>query len=222
MLEKIKIGLVDDQRLFRQSLATFISTIPSFDLVLEAENGADCLEQIATQKTQLDVMLMDMEMPGMNGIELNEQLQKKYPHIKVLVLSMYNREKQISRMIQAGASGYLEKNCESAELVKAIESVHTSGFYMNATVLSAMQKKASSRNQHAQRMATAIELTSREAEVLKLICKECSNAEIAEQLFISIRTAEGHRTNLLLKTGSRNTAGLVLFAIKFGYCDLIF
>ncbi|CAN5773288.1 response regulator transcription factor [soil metagenome] len=221
-MKKIYLGLVDDQRLFRQSLATVISTVPEFELALEAENGIDCLEQLSKLKQLPDVLLMDMEMPEMNGIELNEKIHTEYPSVKVIVLSMYNREKQISRMINAGACGYLEKNCDTAELILAIQTVCKSGFYMNSIVLHTMQKKANSSSSKHNKTLSAIELTGRETEVLKLICKEYSNAEIAKTLFISVRTAEGHRNNLLIKTGCRNTTGLVLFAVKQGYSDLIF
>lgn len=222
-MKKIRVGLADDQRLFRQSLANYFRSEKSIELTLEAEDGNDCLNQLRQSKKNPDVLLMDMEMPGMNGIELNEAIHAEFPAIKVLVLSIYNREKLISRMVNTGASGYLEKNCDTSELVTAIHSVHNSGFYMNTTVLKAMQKSAGLPNsRNPEKTVTTVELTNREKEILELICKEYSNAEIAEQLFISVRTTEGHRNNLLAKTGCRNTAGLVLFAIRNGYTDLIF
>lgn len=223
IMEKITVGLVDDQRLFLQSLAGIIVTVPGFELLMEAENGTDCLQQIAQLKKHPDILLIDMEMPGMSGIELNEKIHAAYPDMKVIVLSVYNREKQISRMINAGACGYLEKNCDTSELVNAIQTVHKSGFYMNNTVLNAMRKNPESAlSRHHNKTVSEVELTPRETEVLKLICKEYCNSEIAETLFISVRTAEGHRNNLLIKTGSRNTAGLVLFAVKHGYSDLVY
>lgn len=222
-MEKIRVGIVDDQKLFRQSLALVIQSYKEFELVLEAENGDDCLLRLRELNEAPDVLLMDLEMPGVNGIELNENIHAEYPNIKVLVLSVYNREKLISRMINAGASGYLEKNCDRDELMKAIVAVHTSGFYMNATVQNAMRKSASIPNSRTSgNTVTNVELTAREKAILEMICKEYSNSEIADALFISIRTAEGHRNNLLMKTGSRNTAGLVLFALKYGYLQPIF
>jgi len=222
-MEKIRVGIVDDQRLFRQSLATVIRSENQFELVIEAEDGEDCLRQLPALAGPPHVLLMDMEMPGINGIELNEKILTGFPDVKVLVLSVYNREKLISRMINSGASGYLEKNCDKEELINAIVSVHKSGFYMNAAVLKAMQKSATlPASRSAEKTVTNVELTTREKEVLRLICKEYNNSEIADTLFISVRTAEGHRNNLLIKTGSRNTAGLVMFALKHGYADLIF
>lgn len=221
-MEKISIGFADDQRLFRQSLATVIRAVPDFDLLMEAENGIDCLSQFESKALVPEILLMDMEMPGMDGIELNEKIHKDYPGVKVIVLSVYNRERLISSMISAGACGYLEKNCDTEELITAIRTVHKSGFYVNASVLKAIQKNSSQTKHRREKSGSNVVLTTREKEVLRLICKENSNAEIADSLFISVRTAEGHRNNLLMKTGCRNTAGLVLFAIKQGIYDLVF
>lgn len=223
MTEKITVGIVDDQRLFLQSLALVIQSFGTCELVLEAEDGDDCLRKLHAMEQPPDVLLMDMEMPGVNGIELNEKIHAAHPQLKVLVLSVYNREKLVTRMINAGASGYLEKNCDREELERAIVAVHTTGFYMNATVQQAMKKSATAPASRAIGKTVAnVELTPRERAILEMICKEHSNAEIADALFISVRTAEGHRNNLLLKTGSRNTAGLVLFALKQGYLNPIF
>lgn len=221
-MEKILIGFADDQRLFRQSLATVIRAVPDFDLLMEAENGLDCLRQFESGTQVPEILLMDMEMPGMDGIELNERIHKDYPGVKVIVLSVYNRERLISSMISAGACGYLEKNCDTEELILAIRTVHNRGFYMNTSVLKAIQKNSSQTKHRREKSESDVALTAREKEVLRLICKENSNAEIADSLFISVRTAEGHRNNLLMKTGCRNTAGLVLFAVKQGIYDLVF
>src|SRR5688500_17672097 len=123
----IRIALTDDQLLFRQSLASLISSTPGFELVMEADNGISCLEKLSTMAALPDILLLDMEMPGMDGIELNEMLHKQYPSIKVIVVSVHANERLIARMIEAGASGYLIKNCDKEELVAAIHSVNTSG-----------------------------------------------------------------------------------------------
>jgi DNA-binding NarL/FixJ family response regulator len=221
-MEEIRIAIVDDQNIFRQSLAILINSIPNFKLIADAQSGADFLEILKTIPQPPHVLLLDMNMPGMNGIELNEILHRDYPQIKVIVLSVHAQERLISKMIAAGASAYLVKNCDKEELVTAVQTVYNTGFYMNRQVLLAIQNASSQRNKPIKVFDTIpFELTNREKEILKLICDEYGSSEIAEKLFLSVRTVEGHRNNLLLKTQSRNTAGLVLFAIKHHLVDLI-
>jgi DNA-binding NarL/FixJ family response regulator len=214
-MEKIKVALVDDQQLFRQGLAQLIKGTEELQLVAEAEHGKHFLEQLAKMETMPDVALIDMHMPEMNGVELNEVLQKEYPLIKVIVLSVYDQERFIGKMIQAGACGYLTKNCETEELINAVVTTYKSGFYFNTATLKAMRKVASLKDADIRNFNNIpIELTSREREILELICQELTNVEIGSRLFISQRTVEGHRNSLLTKAGCRNTAGLVVFAIK--------
>jgi DNA-binding NarL/FixJ family response regulator len=211
----ILISLVDDQQLFRSGLASLIRSIPGFTLLCEAENGKIFIEQLEQLEVLPDIALIDMEMPVMNGVELNAVLQQKYNTIKVLVLSTYNQERFIAKMIEAGACGYLTKNCEIEELTTAIISTHKNGFYFNQEAMVAMRKNSLYKSTEIINISSiSIELTPRELEILILLCKELSNNEIGEQLFISPRTVEGHRNNLLGKTGCRNTAGLIIFAIK--------
>jgi DNA-binding NarL/FixJ family response regulator len=221
-MEKIRVAIVDDQNIFRQSLGLLISSIPAFELVADAAAGADLLNTFSTLTPLPDILLMDMNMPGMNGIELNDILHQNYPQIKVIVLSVHADERMISKMISAGASAYLIKNCDKDELVLAIQTVKTTGFYMNRQVLLAIQNAAAHKNKSLKAFdAMLFDLTNREKEVLELICKEYASAEIAEKLFLSVRTVEGHRNNLLLKTESRNTAGLVMFAIRHQLFQII-
>lgn len=222
-MDLIRLALIDDQKLFRQSLAALINGIPGFELVAEAADGNDFLQQLGGMMALPHIALMDMEMPGMDGIELKDILQKLYPQIKIIVLSVHANERLIVRMIEAGSSGYLVKNCDKEELVMAIHSVFKSGFYINAQVLKAIQTAAAQKTKPARGIHhIPIELSAREKEVLQLICKEYSNVEIAKKLFISPRTAEGHRNNLLAKTGCRNTAGLVLFAVKYHISEVVY
>jgi len=214
-MSDILISLVDDQQLFRSGLAALIKSVPGFSLLSEAENGKVFLDILKSSGSLPHIALIDMEMPVMNGVELNAVLQKDYPSIKVIVLSTYNQERFISKMIEAGACGYLTKNCEIEELMTAINSTHKNGFYFNQDTLAAMRNSSQYKSADIKNLSNiSIELTGREKEVLTLLCKELSNIEIGEQLFISPRTVEGHRNNLLSKTGCRNTAGLVIFAIK--------
>lgn len=214
-MQAIKVAVVDDQLLFRQSVSFLIGNQPGFSLVLEAENGRDCLDKLSGINSLPDVALIDMEMPEMDGMQLNSELREKYPSIKVIVLSIHDKETLIGRMVQSGASGYLLKNCDKAELVNAIQTVYNTGFYFNPAVLKAIQSKAVfSKRSFKNINSIVIDISKREIEILQLICQELSTAEIAAKLFLSIRTVEGHRNNLLQKTGCHNTAGLVLFAIR--------
>ncbi len=212
-MERIKIALVDDQQLLRQGLALIIKSTPEFELLFEANNGEDFLQKIKCHEHP-QIVLLDMEMPVMNGIELNRLLHEQYPSIKVIILSVYDKQRLITHMIQAGACGYLLKNCDQEELITAINTVHHSGFYLNEQVLKAMQTTSPRKQEMKSIDGIPIELSSREKEILELICREYNNAEIGEKLFISTRTVEGHRNNLLMKSGCRNTAGLVVFAVK--------
>lgn len=220
-MEKISIMLADDQTLFRQTLATLIKNVDLFNLVSEADSGGMLLTQLSRLQTHPDIVLIDMKMPGMDGLHLNRRLHREYPAVKVIVLSAYDEKRLISTTIEDGARSYLEKNCDKEELVTAIRSVHQNGFYMNEKILQAIQNQSSSKIKPLKSFTDIpSDITKREKEILRLICLELSNAEIAEQLFLSIRTVEGHRNNLILKTGCKNTAGLVLFAVKNNIYDL--
>jgi DNA-binding NarL/FixJ family response regulator len=220
-MNKILIGLVDDQQLFRGGLASLIQSVSGFRLFSEAENGKMFIKQLESAAILPDIALIDMHMPEMNGVELNEILQQQYPSIKVLILSVYDQERFIAKMIEAGACGYLTKNCEINELVTAVNTTYKNGFYFNQATLQAMRKAAQYKGSDIKNINNiSIELTAREKEILVLLCKEYTTPEIGEQLFISPRTVEGHRNNLLMKTGCRNTAGLVIFAIKNGLFDI--
>lgn len=221
-MDKIKISIVDDQNLFRESLALLIDTVNGFEMVSASDSGLTFLEKLKdTTIKKPDIVLLDMDMPGMNGIELNDILNKEQPYMRVIILSVHVQPLLIAQMINAGAAAYLAKNCNKEELIQAVETVHKTGFYFNNDVLRAIQNGGIHKT-NAQRTISnvPVHLTRREIQVLRLICKELSNAEIAEELYLSTRTVEGHRNNLLIKTGCRNTAGLVLFAIKYGVFQL--
>jgi len=215
-MKNIRIALADDENLFREGLANILSANPEYELVAQAENGKKLLEKIKLLAVLPDIVLIDLNMPEMNGIELNYVLQKEYPGMKVVILSIYNDEKYISKMIEAGACGYLKKNCETWELFDTLNNTANLGFYFSSEVVRALRNSVHYRKQSIQNLNNIpITLTEREIAILKMICNEFTNAEIAEKLFISHRTVDGHRTNLLSKTGCKNTAGLVIFAIRY-------
>lgn len=214
-MEKIRVAIVDDQKLFRQSLALLIDAVPEFDLFIEADGGQVFLDKLQLAGGNIDIAIIDMNMPGINGIELNDILHRQYPNIKVIILSVHVHERLITQMIDSGAAAYLAKNCDKDELIMAIKTSYTAGFYFNNDALKAIQNSANHKFMPEKRFdGPPVKLTDREMQLLHLICKEYSNAEIADQLYLSVRTIEGHRNNLITKIGCRNTAGVVLFAVK--------
>lgn len=224
MMNEIRVAIVDDQNLFRQSLALLINSIENFTLAAECAGGQDFLDQLRDASAPVDVALIDMDMPGMNGVQLNKALREQYPEIKVIILSVHVNEALITRMINAGAASYLAKNCDKVELTTAINTVHQNGFYFNNEALAAIRNSANQQTPEQQDILNGLPsaLTRREKEVLQLICQEYNSAEIADRLFLSVRTVEGHRNNLISKVNCRNTAGLVLFAIRFGLFEMPF
>ncbi|MFB9845026.1 response regulator transcription factor [Mucilaginibacter ginsenosidivorans] len=221
MMSTIKIAIVDDQKIFRQSLGVLLLANPDFELIAEADNGADYLAQLQQMAMLPDITILDMELPGISGMELHKLLQQQYPQIKILVLSIHSNERLIAKMIENGASGYLVKNCDKSELFAAINSVYHSGFYINQRVMQAIQRAANYKNKPVRNVnGIDIDVSKRETEILQMICHELNAGEIAEKLFISSRTVDGHKANLLLKTGCKNTAGLVVFAIRNGIVEI--
>jgi DNA-binding NarL/FixJ family response regulator len=213
-MSPIKVALVDDQTLFLKGLRLILEGYPEIDIVIEADNGSDFLAAVALQAP--DVVLLDLKMPGMDGIEVAEKLKAIAPEVKIILLTMHDDEHFIHHVLSLGANGYLLKNEEPAILREAIQKVMTQEYYLNDYVAKALlsnikKKDTSSESNKKEALFT---LTPREKEILQLICEEHTTGEIAQQLFISKRTVEGHRQNLLDKTGVRNTAGLVIYALK--------
>ncbi len=215
---KIRLAIADDQKLFLKGLKFIINDFENIELVMEAENGKVLIEKVAQDPP--DVILMDLKMPVMDGIEATQYLKKHQPEIKIILLTMYNEERLIAHMMKIGANGYLLKDEEPEVVRAAIETVVAQGFYFNDYVSKALLKgvKSNQKTNFEAFPATSAEtkLSRREVEVLQLICKEQTTAEIAQQLFISSRTVEGHRKKLLEKTGVKNTAGLVIYAYRNG------
>lgn len=215
----INIAFADDQALFRKGMIGLINSFKNIQVTIEAENGKDLLEQIAEAKNPIQVAFIDINMPVLNGIETMQAIRKQFPHIKNIILTVHEEEKYITKLIEEGANAYLAKNAEIAEVENAINAVVNQDYYFNENTITAMhnyvqRKKNKPSNLHAD------ELTTREKEILRLICKEFTSTEIAAKLYISDRTVNGHRNNLLAKTGCKNTAGLVLFAIKNELFDI--
>jgi DNA-binding NarL/FixJ family response regulator len=208
MTESLKIALVDDHDLFREGLFFLLNNQNSKLEIKQASNGHELLELLSTW--QADIILMDIEMPIMNGIEASKEVMKKYPDTKIIALSMHANENYYSDMIDAGAKAFLLKNSSFEEVQQAIKAVVEGKNFFSPEILESIIKNLNHKNNKSQKS----DLTQREVEILYNICKGLSNQEIAKMLFISKRTVDKHRENILLKTESKNTAGLVIYAIK--------
>ena len=213
-MEKIKIAIADDHKIYRDGLKVGLLEDERLELILEADNGEELLEKI--QKVQPDVILMDLKMPVMDGMEATKEIKKRYSDIKVLVITMYEDDKFIIHLMEIGANGYLLKNAHADEIRKSIYSAYETGYYFNDLVNKALLKKLVLKGNIKPSFNQNIEFTERELEVLLLICEEKTTAEIAKQIFLSARSVEGIRQKLIDKVGVRNTAGLVMFALKNG------
>lgn len=220
-MKKIRIALADDQLLFRKGLASLLNSFANIELLYEAGNGEALLNLIKTSGQVPDIVMLDLNMPVLNGIETTQALKQLYPDIRIIVLSVHNEEKFIIRMLELGINGYLFKESEPAEVEEAIHAVMKNDFYMNDQMLKAMRNSLSHKKEKVSLDAPLV-LTLREKEILNLICKECTAAEIADKLSISVRTVEGHRNNLMQKTGARNVVGLVVYAMKHNLTDIGF
>lgn len=214
MNRKLKIFLVDDHSLFREGLKFLLSNCDFIEEIHEAENGQELLENISSKKP--DIILMDIEMPVLNGIDTTKRVMEKYPDIKIIALSMYADEGFYTEMIEAGAKGFLLKNSSFENVQRAILEVNDGRNYFSPEILESIVKNLNKKPVSPKSNV----LSKREIEVLIHICQGLSNNEISEILFISKRTVDKHRENILLKTQSKNTAELVVYAIKNKYFEL--
>jgi DNA-binding NarL/FixJ family response regulator len=207
-MDKIRIALADDHQLFRNGLKILLGAYGEFEVVTEASNGAELLKILET--CPADIVLMDISMPEMDGAEATSKLTRQAPATSVIALSMYGEEEYYYRMVDAGAKGFILKDSDISEVHDAIIAVHRGGNYFSQELLYHVIRRIKNREQEEKSSS----LSKREKEILFKICEGLSNHEIAAALFISKRTVDKHRANLLAKTGSKNTASLILYAIK--------
>jgi NarL family two-component system response regulator LiaR len=213
-MNTLTIYLVDDHNLFREGLKILLSRLPMVKKIYEAENGKEFLEHF--QQASPDIVLMDIEMPGLDGIRTTKKALETAPELKIIALSMYAEENYYTNMIEAGVRGFLLKNSSFDQVQRALEDVAEGRSYFSPEIMDELIKNINRKKI----IRKETDLTDREIEILFYICKGLSNQEIAHKLMLSKRTVDKHRENLLLKTASKNTASLVIYAIKNGVIEI--
>jgi len=209
----IQVFIVDDHKMVIEGLMLMLATLDNIKVIGTATSGEEAIEMIP--KTQTDVVLLDINMQGINGVETCKTLLRKQPNLKIIALSMHKESSLIKLMLSNGARGYVLKNAGQQEVVRAIEVVSNGKMYLDETVNDiVLNSVANGRERKKQNPFPSI--SRREKEVLNLILKEHTTQEIADKLFISFGTVETHRRNMLVKLGAKNTAGLVRIAIEYG------
>ena len=209
---QIQLVIADDHEIFRDGLSLMLSRQKNMTLAGQAQNGQELLQMV--RKSPPDVVLMDIKMPHMDGIEATKILSREFPELKIIALSMFSEENLIVEMLEAGAKGYLLKNADKLEILEAIKSVMEDRVYYcrdtSATLASMIVKS----NFNPYRKRDVAEFSERETEIIRLICKQLTAQEIGDTLFLSRRTVEGYRTRILEKMNVKNTAGVVIYALK--------
>ncbi len=215
-MDKKTIVIVDDHEIFREGIKFVLSGIPYLEVIAEASNGKEYLSLI--EHYVPDLTLMDISMPLMDGIEATTAAIGKFPEIKIIALTMFSDQNYYLRMIQAGVKGFVLKKSGKYELINAIKAVIEGQNFFSQKLLRKLVINTG--NPSYNNSVSLIKLSGREMEVLSLICNGLSNNEIAEKLNISYKTVDGHRTNLLSKTNSKNSVSLVMFAIRNKIVDI--
>ena len=213
-MKKINIALIDDEKLFRKGMQMILSDYEEVSILFEASNGLELLDKLEKNTEPLDLLLLDLQMPEMDGIEVTKKIKEKYPDLKIVILTTHYSKAFILNMIELGASAYLAKDAEPENVIRTIRQVAHNGFYYDGHVMDVIRENMVAGYPNKSVSFGPVKLTNRELEVLQLICQEKTTNEMAEELYLSPRTVEGHRNNLLEKTGVKNTAGLVIYAVR--------
>lgn len=208
-MEKYRLVLVDDHQMFLDGLELILSSAPNLDIIARYSSAKDALRNFSSDKP--DVLITDLNMPEVSGITLTKEIKSQFPESKILVLSMHNDRETVSEILDAEAEGYVLKNSDKSELIKAIVAVAEGGTYYSNEIVSIILSRFVQKEKRAEVVEN---ITDREKEVLELIAQELSNDEIAEKLFISKRTVETHRKNLMAKTKAGSIVGLLKFAVR--------
>jgi DNA-binding NarL/FixJ family response regulator len=216
-MKKIAVLLVDDHAVVRQGLRALLEAEGDIAVVGEAKNGREAV--VLTKKNLPDVVLMDLAMPGLNGLEATRQIVRNFPPAKVLVLTSYGDDDYVSQLLEAGACGYLVKQTAAADLLKAIRDVHDGSTFFSPSVAKRLRQQDHESFIAGQPSAKTGKLTSREAEVLQLVAEGFANKQIAAELSISIKTVEKHRQQAMNKLNIHDIAGLTRYAISKGWVE---
>ena len=218
MEKTCKIILVDDHSLFRNGLRGLLAAHPGYEVVGEAASGEEFLAMM--EGMEADIVFMDFSMPGLDGAQTTERALARRPELRIITLSMFGEESYYSRMVEAGARGFLLKDSDFSEVIEAIDTVSAGGSYICHELLVQLTGRLHTPQRAQSLLDGGEELSSREQEILVMVCRGLSNQEIADELFISKRTVDKHRANILEKTGCKNTANLVVYAIKRGLVEI--
>ena len=213
----IKVAICVDHTLFRQGLAALVNDFDGIKVILQAKNGFDLLEKVPTNKP--DVVLLDLEMPEMDGIETTKRLKATHQEIKIIIVSVFNQEKYILHLLDCDVNGYLFKNAEPEEVEAAIREVSKNDFYVNTAVAKALKKVVSWKRPRKPKLEFGPDFTKKEINVIRLTCEGLTSKEIGKELYINYRTVEGYRQKIRYKAKVKNTAALISYALQNGLCE---
>ena len=216
-MKKIKVVVADDHTILRQGIKALLDNQEEIEVVGEAKDGREAIKAI--EELSPDVILMDIAMPGLNGLEATRRIKKKFPRTKVVVLTMHTNEEYIFQILNAGADGYLVKETAFQDLISAINSVHRGEAFMSPSISKKVMTDYIQRAQGEEKVGFDT-LTTREREILQLVAEGNSNKKIAEVLFISPKTVETHRAHIMDKLNIHDRAGLIKYAIRKGMINL--
>jgi DNA-binding NarL/FixJ family response regulator len=218
-MDIIKVAIADDHQIFRKGVILSLRQYNNIKFVFEAENGEDLIQKVSDNEESPDVILMDLKMPVKDGIETTKYLNKHFPAIRIIILTMYEDERFVGHLMDSGANGYLLKSTEPSEIKKAITDVMRTGFYLNNFVNKVLIKKNYAKQKFNPNLNSEFVISEREKEVLTLVCMEYTAQEIAQKMEISARTVEAIKDRLMERFGVKNSVGLVFYAMKNSLID---
>lgn len=212
---KLKIGIADDHNVFRQGIALMLGRNNDLEIVINEDSGLGLLEKLK-DGIKLDIIILDIEMPVLNGMDTLKEIHKIDSKAKVIILSMHDEDAVIANLIELGARGFISKTSDFETILNAIHSVNNTGYYFNDKISKALVKQLINTNKVKPKFSD-VELNAKEEEIIRLIVKEYTNQEIGDKLFLSKRTIDNYRNEILKKIGAKNTAGIVMYAVKMGW-----